>query len=174
MAGVIVCYRVAWAVLAGLAAQPPCAVQSCAFLCLWPRKSMWSHWESVRLGRSAGSTHHAEIILDWLPWGVISHLLTQWGFMTTTAEIHSFVYGCCPCCGNKSPFHLSWIPLTFYSRCSTWTTSVLITSPSHERKERGRKHTLVSVSWICESEINFLVQSTGNKIIFPIHAYKYD
>lgn len=120
MAGAIVCCRGAWAALSGLAAQSLFAAQSCAFLCLWPMKSMWSHWESVCPGRSARGTHHAEMILDWLPWGVISHLLTQWGFVTTTTEIHSFVYGCCPCCGQKNPFHLSQIPLTFHNQSSTW------------------------------------------------------
>lgn len=68
---------------------------------LWPMKSMWSHRESAHLGRSASGTHHRENISDWLPWGVISHLLTQWGLMTTTTETHSFVYGFCPRCAYK-------------------------------------------------------------------------
>lgn len=121
VAGVIVCYRRAWAVISGLAALSSFSVQSCAFLYLWPLKSMWSHWELVNLGRSASGTHHTEIILDWLPWSVISHLLTQWGFMMMTTEIHSFVYGFCPCCGYQahptflrlfSPFPINLLPET--------------------------------------------------------------
>lgn len=68
---------------------------------LWPMKSLWSHRESVHLGRSASGTHHIENSLDWLPWGVISHLWTQRGFMTTTTETHSYVYGFCPRCAYK-------------------------------------------------------------------------
>lgn len=122
--------------LSRLAAQSPFVAQSCALLCLWPMKSMWSHWESVHLGRSARGTRHAEIILDWLPWGVISHLLTQWGSMTTTTEIHSFVYGCCPCCEFKNTLHLSQIPLTFHNQSSTWDNwwANYVTFSSEERQ----------------------------------------
>lgn len=121
MAGVIVCYRRrAWAVTRRLAALSSFPVQSCAFLCLWPMKSMWSHWESVHLGKSASGTHHIEIILDRMPWGVISHLLTQWGFMAMTTETHSFVYRFCPSCGYENPFHLPYNPWTFHNQSPTW------------------------------------------------------
>lgn len=89
VAGVIVCYRESWVVISGLAALSSFSTQSYAFLSLWPMKSMWSHWESVCPGRSAGGTHHMEKISDGLPWGVI----TQWGCLTATIEIHSFVHG---------------------------------------------------------------------------------
>lgn len=45
--------------------------------------------------------------------------VTEWGFITMTTEIHSFVYGFCPCCGYNNPFHLSYTPLTFHNQSCT-------------------------------------------------------
>lgn len=119
-------------------------------------------------GRSANGTQHMEIILDCMPQGVTSHLLTQRGFRTMTNGTHSFVYEICPCCECRQSVHLPYTSSIFCHQSSTWKSCSVnyVVCSLTQKTEKGNFY-FVSRNLTYKLEINLFLE------LFLVHIYMY-